>query len=362
MAEPLKNQFFQPPFITALGNSLQEEYEHFNAKQFTQDVLNNIWTDLELKGRMTHISQQLHKQLPESFPEAVNILSKVVHTFTGFDGMVFPDYVQHYGLNHWNESMDALALFTQYSSSEFAIRPFIMSYEKETMSKMHEWSLHADHHLRRLSSEGCRPRLPWAMALPGFKANPIRIIPILENLKADSSDYVRKSVANNLNDITKDNPDVVIGIAQRWGLNVKETHWIVKQGLRSLVKSGNTDALDILGFTKAEVQLSDFILQNDSIQLGEGIQFTFTLTNKGAKACHIAVDYIIHFKKANGSNTPKVFKLTTSKMEPGGSQRFSKEHRITPITTRRYYGGEQLLEVQVNGTVLAKKAFKLSIV
>lgn len=361
MAELLKNQFFQPQFISELSKHIKTHYTDFDPSSFEKHVFNTEWETLELKGRMTHIATVLGEHLPKDYKVAINILAKLVHKFDGFDGMIFPEFVRLFGLDYWSVSMDALELFTQYSSGEFAIRNFILKQEKKTMGKMLEWSKHKNHHVRRLSSEGCRPRLPWAMALPNFKKDPALILPILENLKADESEYVRKSLANNLNDVTKDNPKTIIDLCKKWKTGSTSTDWIIKHGLRSLVKAGNPEALKLLGFNAAKVDIQNLKVHPNTIHLGEAVRLEFDVFNKGKKAANLHIDYIIHFKKANGSNTPKVFKLTTLKLDPGQKETLAKQHKIYAITTRKYYPGDQIIDIQVNGKVLARKSFELII-
>jgi len=239
MAELLKNQFFQPVFLEQLRALLAGIHPEFPGEKFHHLVYDEEWKNEELMQHMAHISRALHQTLPTDYEQAIEILMKVAPLINGFDGMIFPHYVGQFGLDHWGKSMEALELFTQYSSSEFAIRPFILRYEEMTLKRMEEWSRFPNHHLRRLASEGCRPRLPWAMALPKFKQDPRHLRPILENLKSDTSDYVRKSVANNLNDISKDNKELVLKWITNWNQNPSPTtHWIIKHALRGLVKAG----------------------------------------------------------------------------------------------------------------------------
>jgi len=360
MAELLKNQFFHPVFLEKLRAVLAGIHPEFPGKKFYRLVYDKEWKNEELKQRMAHISRALHQTLPSDYGQAIEILMKAAPHFNGFDGMVFPDYVGQFGLDHWERSMEALELFTQYSSSEFAIRPLIIRYEKMTLKRMEEWSRDPNHHLRRLASEGCRPRLPWAMALPKFKQDPLPLRSILENLKSDTSDYVRKSVANNLNDISKDNKELVLKWITNWNQNPSPaTHWIIKHALRGLVKAGDTQALDLLGYGKANVVLHNFKVTPTKISMGESITLSFELQNHDGTPHSLMVDYIIHFAKANGKNAPKVFKLTSLDLPPKNRKLLSKKHSIQPITTRKYYSGKHLLEIQVNGKMLGKSSFEL---
>jgi 3-methyladenine DNA glycosylase AlkC len=221
MAEPLKNIFFTETTINKFADEIRKVYSKFDKKQFIKKVYVEEWKDKELKARMQHITVCMHETLPKDYLEALSILLKIADKITGIEGMCLPDFVENYGLAQWDTSLDALKEFTKYSSSEFAIRPFIVKDKAKAMKYMLGLSTDDNEHVRRFSSEGCRPRLPWAMALPELKKDPKPILPILENLKNDSSEYVRKSVANNLNDISKDHPELVFGYLRKLGGKIK---------------------------------------------------------------------------------------------------------------------------------------------
>ncbi len=199
---------FNSESVGALGAVIQAEYPAFDTQGFAARVFDESWEDLELKGRMRHITLALGDMLPADYRLALGILHRVLPSlgYYGFEKMVFPDYVGVYGLDDWEASMPALEVFTQEVSAEFAIRPFIIRYQDQTMAQMQRWAGHEHPEVRRLASEGSRPRLPWGIALPALKADPAPILPILERLRADEAETVRRSVANNLNDISKDNP------------------------------------------------------------------------------------------------------------------------------------------------------------
>ncbi|MDN5201895.1 DNA alkylation repair protein [Fulvivirgaceae bacterium BMA10] len=360
MAEALKDQMFQKSFYENLCDKIMEKYSAFDKNKFFKILYDHEWDDKALKERMSHSSRVLQQTLPEDYFKALDILQSIAHHFNGFDAMIFPDFVEQFGQDHYEVSVSALELFTQYSSAEFAIRPFIVQRPGETMKRMLAWSMHENHHVRRLSSEGCRPRLPWAMALPEFKKDPKLILPILENLKSDPSEYVRKSVANNLNDITKDNPDIVLEMLNDWNKKPsKETKWIIKHALRGLLKAGNEKALSILGYNSTDVKIKDLKVSPKKIKLGEQIDISFEVTNQSTEKQSLMIDYIIHFTKANGKTAPKVFKLNTTTLEPKGNTQINKTHPIKEITTRKYYSGENFVEIQVNGKVLGKSNFEL---
>ncbi len=222
MPEPLKN-LYNRKFIKSLTDELDGTCREFNTEQFVKAIFTKDWNNKELKQRMRHITETLHTFMPQNYRKALNILKPASEKFGGFEPMFFPDYVECYGLDDYEASLSALEWMTRFSSSEFAVRPFIVKYPKKMMQQMILWAKHENHHVRRLASEGCRPRLPWAMALPEFKKDPTLVLRVLKKLKADESEYVRRSVANNLNDISKDHPKIITDIAKQWLGTPKQT-------------------------------------------------------------------------------------------------------------------------------------------
>jgi 3-methyladenine DNA glycosylase AlkC len=206
MAERLKDMFFTRRSLTQMAKVIEEHYPAFEANRFVRLVVTPAFEDMELKQKMRHVTICLHETLPKDYPKAIDILMRAAPHVTGFEAMCLPDYIEVYGLEHWELSLPALAHFTRFASAEFAIRPFIAGDPKRTIEFLSELAESEDPNVRRFASEGCRPRLPWAMALPAFKKDPGPILPVLERLKVDDSEFVRKSVANNLNDISKDHP------------------------------------------------------------------------------------------------------------------------------------------------------------
>ncbi len=353
MAEPLKDSLYSRQFFDDLAAALYRHYPSFDRAQFIARIYDEAWQDRALKDRMRHTTTVLHQFLPGGYRAALDILKAAAPALegSGFLLMSICEFVAVYGLDDWEVSIAAMELFTQYSSAEFAVRPFIVQDTPRMMAQMLSWASHDSHHVRRLASEGCRPRLPWSMALPLFKRDPSPILPILECLKSDPSDYVRRSVANNLNDIGKDNPDVVLDIARRWQKGATEdTQWIIRHALRSLIKAGHRDALELLGYGQdAQVTVEHIRRATDQIQMGEAIVFSFDIVSNADAPQQLMIDYIVHFQKANGTLAPKVFKLTQKTLEPGERLHIEKSHTIRPITTRTYYPGEHALSIQING-------------
>jgi 3-methyladenine DNA glycosylase AlkC len=256
--------------------------------------------------------------------------------------------------------MRAIEEVTKLVSAEFAIRPFIVRYPEKTMKQMLAWSTHENANVRRLASEGCRPRLPWAIGLPGFKKDPTLILPILENLKEDSSEYVRRSVANNLNDIAKDHPDLVLGIAKRWHGKNALTDWIIKHGCRTLLKKGHENALNLHGFKpNSKAKIKNFELPKKKIKIGEHLNFNFTFINLEKKPANFRLEYAIDYITASGKTSRKVFKLTENKFLPGKPIAIYKKQSFRDFTTRKHTKGKHNVMILANGKKLASAEFIL---
>lgn len=358
MAEPLKN-YFNKEFVAKLSEAVATVYTQLDVAGFQKAVINNEWEDRELKDRMRYISVCLGDFLPE-FTKAVKLLMQVAHQFGDFTSMVFADFVEVYGLEHPDESLDALELFTKYSSSEFAIRPFIIRYEEKAMGRMLAWSKDENHHVRRLSSEGCRPRLPWAMALPKYKNDPSRILEILKNLRDDESEYVRKSVANNINDITKDNPAVALKLSKSWYGKSQHTNWIIKHGLRTLLKKGNEEALKIFGFKeKVNIKVSAIQLSDRKIKMGDALKFSFEMANEDPELSFFKIGFVVGYMKSSGKVSEKIFHVSEKDFGPRETVSFNKKLSFKDLSTRKHYPGKHYIYVVVNGNAFVKEEFEV---
>ena len=279
MAEQLKNVYTKE-YIKNLALKIKDNYKEFDADKIINSIFDNTWESLELKARMRHIAINLDKRLALTYDKQLEILKEVSKDFSSFEAMFFQDFVEVFGLDDFEESMKALEVFTQDSSSEFAIRQFILKYEDKTMIQMKIWSQSSNEHLRRLSCEGCRPRLPWAIALPKFKKDPTKVFEIIEFLKNDKSLYVKKSVANNLNDISKDNPHLVINfIKTNLGVS-KDLDWICKHASRTLLKKGDKEILKLFSFNKSNhVDIQNFSCDLN-VKINDSLNFSFELVSQ----------------------------------------------------------------------------------
>jgi len=356
--------------IQRIVQAFANVYPTFNIKTFTNDVLNG-YDSLELKERVNHIIAALHKQMPDDFIETIKVFEKIPAIWDrgdredplrSFAAWPIIDYIGVHGLSHPQESLAILRQLTHLFSAEFAIRPFIKEHPDACHQQFLLWVGDNSEDVRRLVSEGTRPRLPWGIRLHQFIENPNINIPLLTSLKDDSSLYVRRSVANHLNDIAKDHPELVIKVCKQWYENANnEVKWLIKHATRSLVKYGYTDVFPLLGFTKnPQVAINELSIGATNIKFGDKMSFQFILHSKSNNEQKLVIDYAIHFVKANGKQQAKVFKLKNVVLAKEDKKTLVKEFSFKPISTRKYYVGEHKLEIFVNGLSKAVANFNVS--
>ena len=337
--------------VSGFAFCVQSVYHPFRTDDFIKSTIDETWDCLELKARGRRICLNLRKYLPADYGTALGILDEVVKiNDNGWFNLVFPDFVEVYGQEeeNWDLSIAALERYTQYGSSELAVRPFIANHEERMMAQMLAWSKHENEHVRRLSSEGCRPLLPWGQVLHRLKADPSPILPILTQLKTDPSPYVRKSVANNLNDISKTNPDFVAKLAQDWYGENKQTDWIIKHGVRTLLKKGNREVLALFGFDDADsVEVNDFRIVSPDVLIGDDLSFTFTVLTKAAMK--VRLEYGIDYLKANGKRNRKIFQISEISLKANGKKMYARKHSFADVSVRKHYPGTHSVTLIVNG-------------
>jgi len=370
MAELLKN-VYNSDFFDVLTNGMHQVTDGFEKEEFLSEILIPTWADMELKQRMRHITLTIKPYLEEDYNKSIQQLLRLTQLFQNdervqkikFGELAFiflPDFIELYGLEYLEISTMAMEKVTQFISCEFAIRPFIIKYEGQMLAQMKSWSKHENEHVRRLASEGCRPRLPWAMALPSFKKNPEPILPILETLKNDPSEYVRRSVANNLNDISKGHPQKVIELTRLWKGKSKNTDWILKHACRTLLKNGDKEAMQIFGFGSIEdISIKNLKLINENVKIGGELKFSFNLNNQSSKQEKVRLEYGIYYLKKNGSLSRKVFKISEKIYEPKSATAIEKKQQFKEITTRKHYAGEHMLSIIINGEEVEERTFEL---
>ena len=363
--------------IKQCGELIRKQYPEFDQAGFYELATDDI-DNRELKERGHQVYLGLKACLPDDYPKSLDILlsslqpvsdnqeiSDITTDSTGVAGWIilpYTEYVGEMGQAHLTRSLDALKQMTKRFSSEFGIRYFFLNQPQETLDYIAAWTNDPCHHVRRLVSEGCRPMLPWAMQLPEFKNNPSSIMPLLDRLKNDTSEYVRRSVANNLNDIAKHHPDLVAGTAFQWfDASNKNRQRLLKHACRTLIKQGHPKALEVFGYLlpeKIEVEIS---LSSKKITMDSELIIDCRLQNSGEKPLNLLMDYVVYHQKANGNLTPKVFKWKEFTLDVHERASFIKKHAIKPVSTRKYHSGEHGVAIQINGKELAREEFFLTV-
>lgn len=375
LAEPFKN-VFNRDLIAHMGAQFARQSSTFDRQRFTQLASDGI-DALEFKQRSNHITEALSLCLPDDFTQASAILTSALcpkieadisdtsgdpQGIRGWAILPMADYVAQKGLEDFDLGMDVLRELTKRSTAEFAVRAFLMADTDRAMKHVHRWARSPDRHVRRLASEGIRPRLPWGTRLGMFVANPSPILPILNLLKDDPEDYVRRSVANNLNDIAKDHPDLVAEIATDWLADTPSLlrSRLVRHACRTLIKKGHQPTLQALGYHPALITLNTLVLDQKTVPFGQSLGISAELQSISDGPQELIIDYVIHHRKANGQTSPKVFKWKILQLNACEKITITKSHNFRPITTRTYYPGNHAVEIQANGISLGRQEFDLA--
>ncbi len=357
MSKALKD-VFDTVWLEKLVTALQKQRIDFDVDLFRQNVMSDSWPQLALKQRIRHIAICLSAVLPTEFSEALVVLEPIAKPFTGLPHLVFTDFIECYGLQYPDASLAALERLTQGCSSEFAVRPFIENNQSEVLELMLQWTGHTNEHVRRLASEGCRPRLPWGRALVALKKEPEPLRPILDALRADESLFVRKSVANNLNDISKDHPEWVLDWCTQWHGQSSETDWIIKHGLRTLLKQGDAQALSLIGYKQPNgVKVENWSVATE-VLLGQKLNFSAALNIVSLLDYKVRLEYAISFVRKQKEPYRKLFKISEF-MANNPVKNIKKLHDFKSISTRTYYAGQHKIELLVNGVVMAESEFEV---
>ncbi len=358
---------FNRALLTRMAESLSRHHPEFDSKAFVR--LEKTFEALEMKPRVLAIRDELKRHLPSNFKESLSIILKSLkeESLEGFDIWPYAEFVQFYGIEDASLSLNALVEITRVFTSEWAVRPFIRKYRDQTLQFLLECARSSDVNVRRWASEGCRPRLPWGERLNELIQNPKLTLPILEVLKDDPELFVRKSVANHLNDITKDHPEFVVEILTRWNREADPGHrqkieWITRHSLRTLIKAGHSGALRLIGVsTQVKCRLRQLKLNQKKYRLGEKVQISFEVHSLSSRNQKLVVDYVVHYVRANGKKSAKVFKLRS--FELGGKEKIQiqKAHPLKQVTVRKHYPGLHEIDIQINGKKFGKLRFSLEL-
>lgn len=359
-SNPALKEIFDVTRLNFFATTLKSIEPRFDDLRFIAHCTRDLET-LGIMQRLRRIAEGFGLALPGGYADQLDRLKQFApHIQHGFAGITLSEFVAVYGLDKPKLSLDALRHFTQFGSSEFAIRHFLQRDLSGTLKIMEDWAEDDNHHVRRLASEGSRPRLPWSFQLKPVIADPSLTSGILTRLNRDPHIYVRKSVANHLNDITKDNPDFALQTLGSWDRQPQHTAWIVNHALRSLIKKGDPKALALIGVSNAvPVRLADFRVSPETLSLGDTLQLTARIVSEAPARERMVVDYAIHYVRKNGEASRKVFKLRSFHLDPGESAELSISQTIRDFTTRKHYPGRHMVELMVNGAILGETSFLL---
>ncbi|MBM3343413.1 MAG: DNA alkylation repair protein [Betaproteobacteria bacterium] len=368
MAEPLKNSY-GPEIPQAIARMIAAVHRRFDAKAFVRDAVKG-YDALELMQRGERIADALHAHLPRDYAQAVEILLASLDQPTGLAGknamssfLFLPHtlFVAKHGLDGFNTSMRAQHALTQRFTAEFSLRKFIQINQILALNRLQVWARDPSEHVRRAVSESTRTRLPWASRLREFMRDPRPVLDLLELLKDDPSLYVRRSVANNLNDISKDHPRLLIETAQRWWQGADENRrWVIRHALRSAVKRGDAAALRVLGFEGAvKAAVKNASVAPARVKKGGVVSVTFEVVNAASREQRLVVDLAVVYVKANGATSRKVFKLRTLTLAAKARAAFAKRLSLADLTTRKHYPGAHRVEAVFNGKVAPLGVFEL---
>jgi DNA alkylation repair enzyme len=362
MPEPLKH-LISADVVRNTATALSHAWPRFDSDAFLDQILPTL-DELELMQRSQSINIAMQRCLPDDFTVAAAILENCLPSsggsLSGWALLAFNQFIATKGLDHLERSLNLLKALTPHFTAEFGIRPFIAREQDKALAIISEWTTDPNHHVRRLASEGTRPRLPWAMRLPALVRDPSPILPILTALLDDPEDYVRRSVANSLNDISKDHPDLVADFVERHRCDTApERTWLLKHASRTLIKKGHAKALANFGYEALDQVSATVALSTDRIVFPGELAFTISLTNSGSEARIVMLDYVVHHRKKDGSLTPKVFKGKSLIIAAGERMAVVKRHAFRPITTRVYYPGSHRLEIMLNGRSVTEASFEL---
>jgi 3-methyladenine DNA glycosylase AlkC len=372
--EPLKHAF-SPELVGLIATHVARHLDGFDPQAFTESVAPRL-PDLELKERSQLIADRLHAALPQDLTRRFAIIRAMLHPaenagvldqsddrgLRGWAILPLTALVGQHGLPAFDASLDLLKEMTSRFSAEFDVRHFLLADQDRALARIQAWVSDPNRHVRRLVSEGTRPRLPWAMRLPSLVADPTPLLPLLESLRDDPEDYVRRSVANSLNDIAKDHPGLVADLTEDWLRNAPPARVkLLRHACRSLIKAGHPRVLAAFGIKAPSVEARNLSITRPSIMLGETLDFSVTLRSTSPNDQRILIDYVLHFRRANGTLSAKVFKWKELDLPAQQTIALSRGHPIRPITTRRYYAGAQALSLRINGHDTDQLGFQLQI-
>ncbi len=363
VAPPLKD-FVDPTVVADLADRFAAVDDRFDASGFVAATEPRLEA-LELKARIELIARQLRAWLDDDYPAALASIVTVARAEPPIEAWAawpLPTVIELFGLDHPDVSLAAMEHVTKRMSCEFAVRPFLRDHFDVTYATLETFTRHDDEQVRRLPSEGTRPRLPWGMKVQRLLDDPAPGIALLQRLRHDPSETVRRSVANHLNDVAKEHPELVVATVGSWMTEADTDRRMVSHALRTLVKCGDPGALETLGFTtEAQVTVEGFSVVPGVVEMGDHITLNADLRSTGSVVQRLVVDFVVHHVHASGATSPKVFKWATIDLTPGEHRTLEKRRLIRQASTRTYRPGTHRVELQVAGTVVAEGSFDVRV-
>ncbi len=349
--------FINKEYIDKISEVISEFVENFDKIHFKNLIFDKQWENRELKQRTHHIAYVLSGFLDPDYRKSSKQIIQIAQKLDGFfekgkalGNLFLPDFIEDFGTNDFENSIIAIEEVTKLMSCEFAVRPFYRNFPEKMMKQTLKWAKNDDFRVRRLASEGCRSKLPWAMSVPYLSDNPEKIMKILEVLFNDQHEWVRLSVSNNLNDISKDYPEIVLDFAEKNLGKSSQTDKLLKHSLRTLLKKGNERALKLFGYEFSNnVILTDFKIKNDRIKIGDNLKFELSVKNIGKHNENVRLEYVIYFAKFDGNFGKKVFKISEIILNPDEVKKIIRKRSFQPMTTRKLYPGLHKIEIVING-------------
>lgn len=374
MPEPFK-LLLSPDLVRLAGRHFARVLPRFPRARFEALALDGF-DALAMKARAMRIADALEASLPDDFARAADAIEATLAPargdtdlgalragedgLAGWIGWPLGEYVARRGLHDPERALACLHALTRRFTAEFAIRPFLLAHPERVFATLARWTGDPDPHVRRLVSEGSRPRLPWGIVLKPLVADPSPTLPLLRALQDDPSDYVRRSVANHLNDVAKDHPAIVAGwLEEHLPGATRERRALLRHASRTLVKRGDRRVLAAWGLDAPFRGSAELVVEPRRIRLGEAVELRLRLASSARRAQALAIDYVVHHVRADGTASPKVFKGWNLTLPTGAARELVRRHAVRPITTRRYYPGRHRIEVQANGRMVAEAWFEL---
>jgi 3-methyladenine DNA glycosylase AlkC len=375
MAEAFKN-LINADTVRGAALHLRRAWPAFDAARF-EALAGQGLQALEFKARAMHLCAALEATLPPDFVHAADVIEAALAPAgdgdelsalrIGPEGLagwvVWPlgEYVVRRGVATPQRALRALHALTQRHTAEWAIRPFIEQHPELTFATLAAWATDPSAHVRRLASEGSRPRLPWGAQLKALVSDPSPTLPLLRMLQDDPSAYVRRSVGNHLNDIAKDHPELIVHwLKEHLPGATPQRRALLWQASRTLVKQGHAQVLEAWTLGQPLRGEACLRLSPKRLTVGQSLQLAVELRSSAAHAQTLLVDYAVHHVKANGEAVPKVFKGWTARLAAHGQCTLRKSHSMRVVTTRRYYPGRHEVDLRINGEVRARAWFELT--